>query len=531
VPGGHRPVRHARLAELDAVKSVRSALRQGFERIETRAEAVFDPTGNPLRMLGALGWLFFWIVVTSGIYLYIFFDTGVHQAYRSVEYLTHTQWYLGGVMRSLHRYASDALVVVVLVHLTREFAFGRFSGARWLTWLTGIPLLWLMFAAGISGYWMVWDRLAQYLAIATTEWFDTLPLFGESIARNFLHNETLSGRFFTLMVFIHIAVPLCMLFLMWIHVQRLALPNVNPPPRVALGTLAMLLGVSALKPALSQGPADLDVVVGEVGLDWFYLGAYPLLERYPGELMWLAAAALTFGLLIVPWTIRSPREGVAVVNLDNCNGCARCFMDCPFGAITMGARTDDTGFLQQAVVDIERCVACGICVGACPTSTPFRRRSELVPGIDLAMRPMRGLRNEIIDACAALSGEARTLTFVCAHGPETSRLDAVDNAVVSLNCIGMLPPSFIDFILMRDYADGIVLAGCSEDACYHRLGIRWTEARLGCERDPYLRRRLPRTRILTCWSGMSGRQRLRTETLAFKDRLRNLDSANDASAN
>ena len=64
----------------------------------------------------------------------------------------------------------------------------------------------------MSGYWVVWDELAQYVAVATTEWLDTLPLFGEPIARNFLHPGTLGSRFFTLLVFIHIFVPLAMLF-------------------------------------------------------------------------------------------------------------------------------------------------------------------------------------------------------------------------------------------------------------------------------------------------------------------------------
>ena len=70
----------------------------------------------------------------------------------------------------------------------------------------------VLFAAGVSGYWVVWDELAQYVAVATTEWLDTLPLFGEPIARNFLHPSTLGSRFFTLLVFIHIFVPLAMLF-------------------------------------------------------------------------------------------------------------------------------------------------------------------------------------------------------------------------------------------------------------------------------------------------------------------------------
>jgi hypothetical protein len=33
---------------------------------------------------------------------------------------------------------------------------------------------------------LVWDKLAQFVAIATTEWLDALPLFGEPIAHNFL---------------------------------------------------------------------------------------------------------------------------------------------------------------------------------------------------------------------------------------------------------------------------------------------------------------------------------------------------------
>ena len=65
-------------------------------------------------------------------------------------------------------------------------------------------LLWFLYACGISGYWLVWDRLAQYIAVVTAEWFDWLPLFGESIARNFLDSATVSDRFFSLMFFMHL---------------------------------------------------------------------------------------------------------------------------------------------------------------------------------------------------------------------------------------------------------------------------------------------------------------------------------------
>ena len=41
----------------------------------------------------------------------------------------------------------------------------------------------------------------------------------------------------------------------------------------------------------------------------------------------------------------------------------------------------------------------------------------------------------------------------------------------------MAPPSLIDFVLSHDLADGVVVAGCAESACFNRLGIAWTEQR------------------------------------------------------
>ena len=71
-------------------------------------DPTFGPDGNPMHHLGALTIYFCWIVLISGIWLLIFFRTSVSGAFESVEYLTREQWYLGGIMRSLHRYASDA---------------------------------------------------------------------------------------------------------------------------------------------------------------------------------------------------------------------------------------------------------------------------------------------------------------------------------------------------------------------------------------------------------------------------------------
>lgn len=497
---------------------IKRALYALFHKSERVFIHAFGQRCNPFTWLGSFGWFFYWITAATGIYLYIFFDTGIVDAYASVEYMTNDQWYAAGVMRSLHRYASDALVVVVVLHLLREFSMDRLRGKHFFAWVTGVPLLAFIYICGISGYWLVWDKLAQYIAIATSEWLDTLPFFAEPIANNFLNSATLGGRFFTLMVFIHIFAPLFMLLLMWIHVQRHSSPRVNPPRSLAVGTLTALVVLSLVYPAVSQGPADLDAVPASVNLDWFYLAGYPLLDVVPGGQLWLYLVAGFVVLGLLPWAPPEERVPEARVSLPNCNGCARCFDDCPFGALTMVPRSDGEAYELEPRVNVDNCTSCGICAGSCPTSTPFRRAKPIEPGIELPHRTIGALREQVMAPWAAANGGPRILVFSCDHS-NADKLGTDDVRVVKLPCVGMLPPSFVDFALARDFADGVMIAGCAENDCFHRLGNQWTAQRMMRQRDPRLRQRVPDERLNLAWlPALAGRQRA-TMVEAFREKL------------
>jgi coenzyme F420-reducing hydrogenase delta subunit/ferredoxin len=505
------------------VRTIKRLLLAVFARAERFFEYAFGQRGNPFTWLGALGWYFYWITAATGIYLYIFFDTGIVEAYASVEYMTNEQWYAAGIMRSLHRYASDALVVVVVLHVLREFSMDRLRGKHFFAWLTGVPLLAFIYVCGISGYWLVWDKLAQYIAVATSEWLDALPFFAEPIANNFLDSTTLGGRFFTLMVLIHIFAPLFMLLLMWVHVQRHSQARVNPPRPLAIGTMAALVALSVVYPAISQGPADLDAVPASVNLDWFYLAGYPLLDVVPGGQLWLYLAGGFVLLAALPWLPPEQREPEAQVSLENCNGCARCFDDCPFGALMMVPRTDGRPYELEPRVSAGSCTSCGICAGSCPTSTPFRRAKPIEPGIELPHRRIGDLREQLMAPSAAAGGEPRVLVFGCDRSNAERLADNDDGVrVIKLPCIGMLPPAFVDFALSREFADGVMLAGCAENDCFHRLGNEWTIQRLARERDPYLRQRVPTERVSAAWLP-PGDHRRRVRALgAFRRRLREM---------
>jgi NAD(P)H-flavin reductase len=263
---------------------------------------VFGDRLNPLYYLGAITYWLLWVVVATGLYLYIFFRTGVEEAYSSVEYLTVQQWWLGGVMRSVHRYASDALVLAMVLHLTRHFVFDNYRSFRWFSWITGVMLIWLTYASGINGYMLPWDKLAQFVVIATAEWFDWLPAFGGTLIRNFIAEGAVNDRLWSLLSFIHIGLPLALLAVLWIHTQRVACAHTVPPRPIAIGTTVALIALSLVRPVTSQGgPADLSAAITAIDLDWFYLPAYALLYRWsPAELWWLIGGG-TLLFLAAPW--------------------------------------------------------------------------------------------------------------------------------------------------------------------------------------------------------------------------------------
>jgi hypothetical protein len=132
-------------------------------------------------------------------------------------------------------------------------------------------------------------------------------MFGQSIARNFLHETTLSGRFFTLMVFLHIAIPLLRLLLMWIHIQRITEARTKPPRGLAAIALAALVAGSLILPAPLGQAADLTAVPMRVGIDWFLLSLYPVIESVPAGAIW-AGVPKKSKVAVCDEPSRSPRR-------------------------------------------------------------------------------------------------------------------------------------------------------------------------------------------------------------------------------
>ncbi|MGB6102700.1 MAG: 2Fe-2S iron-sulfur cluster-binding protein [Pusillimonas sp.] len=364
------------------------ALRAVFMAVEAIFNRAFGDRMNPLYHLGKITFFLFWVIAITGLVLYIFFDTSVEGAYRSVEAVSHGAWGLGKLMRGLHRYGSDAMVLTMLLHMLRYFAFDRLRGFRAFAWVTGVGLLWLTYVSGVNGFMLPWDRLAQFVTQASFEWLDWLPGFGGRLIRNFILPEHVTNRLFSLLVFMHIGVPLLLLLMMWIHVQRVPKASTQPPRAMALAMMLTLVVVSIVVPVSSQGPADLHTTPLKLSLDWFLLPVFPLIQEGYLGLVWALAIGLTLAGIALPW-LKLRRGSEAAYSLTIHPGPARAV-----------ARPDETlleaGLRAELALPYDcRSGGCGVCV-----CTVLNGRVDLGLYQEAALTAAMRARGQALMCCA-----------------------------------------------------------------------------------------------------------------------------------
>ena len=143
------------------------------------------------------------------------------------------------------------MILCMVLHLLRHFAYDKYRGFRWFSWVSGVMLLWIVYITGINGFMLVWDQMAQFIVIAVAEWFDVLPMFNGTLIRNFLYDGSVNSRLFTLFALIHVGAPLATVLLAGvleirgkldelIGLMRRAL-EIEPGSAPALGVLARAL--------------------------------------------------------------------------------------------------------------------------------------------------------------------------------------------------------------------------------------------------------------------------------------------------
>ncbi len=470
-------------------------LRAG-DRLFVRADrfvARFLPEHlNPLAQTGAIANTTLIVAIVSGVLLLFWYRASVHEAYASVHAMD-TARFTSGLVRSVHRYSSDACMMFVILHGLKLFFARRFGGARWLAWITGAMLVATLWLVGWLGYWLVWDERARQIALGTARMLDALPVFADPLSRSFLADDGVSSLLFFVVFFVHMLVPLGMGVLLWLHITRLSRPAFLTGRGLTLWVVGSLVLLALVLPGDTAAPARMAVAPAAFRMDAWYLAPLALTDRLGAGALW--AVALVSGLAIysVPWSFvalalarRGPRRAaVATVDLPSCNACVHCHDDCPYDAVQMVPRTDGRKFLVQAEVDPNKCVGCGICAGSCDSGSISLPWFQVVP--------LRAKMDAWVDA-AVKAEAAPFLAFVCTESagasllpdPQSGRCEALPGYVVfRVPCAGWVHALTVERAL-RHGAGGVLVIGCGPGSELYREGVKWAQVRMAGQREPAL---------------------------------------------
>ena len=444
---------------------------------------------NPFYHTGTIAVFLLLVVGLTGFYLFLFYQYGLDRSYSAVVRLEGQ--FIARFMRALHRYASGAAVITILLHAYRMLFMERLRGARWLAWVTGIVLTLLVWSAGVTGYWLLADTRAQLLTEGLIRF---LALTGDAAPR--LVAALVAGedagqnwQLFLLLMAAHVLAYLATVFFFWLHLRRLARARWFPDPVWIMGMSIVLVIGAALFPLGVLAQADPTRVPGTVVFDPIFLFFLPLRDAAWAPLFWGGLLALTAFSTALPWLTgrRKPTPPPVRILDDSCTGCTRCAIDCPYKAIHMVENPPQEAHKFLAVADPGLCVSCGICIGSC---------TDLA--ITLGEAPPDYLWRATDTRLALLADDpAPRLVYACERHINQAGVAAAPG-VVPVPCAGALPPDLLIYALDAGAAE-VRVVGCPPSDCAQRDGNLLAEGRLVRERPPRLKKRYAQVPITAVW--------------------------------
>jgi quinol-cytochrome oxidoreductase complex cytochrome b subunit len=255
--------------------------------------------------LGGLSALLMTVLGLTGIILLNNYTPSAPQAYLDILDLNSNVWF-GELIRNLHHWSANLLIVVAVLHLIRVFITGAYRPPRELNWLIGVAMLLLVLGANFTGYLLPWDQLAFWAITVGTSILSYIPLVGQWLTQLVLGGPEVGANTLLNFYSMHISfIPLAIFGLMSYHFWRvrkdggLTIPKssrqledpkaerVTTIPHLvsremifALAATAVLLLFAMLVPAPLEGIANPALSPNPAKAPWYFMGLQELLLHF-----------------------------------------------------------------------------------------------------------------------------------------------------------------------------------------------------------------------------------------------------------
>lgn len=258
----------------------------------------------------------------TGLLLMFRYDARIDYAYISIQQL-ETQVIFGSLVRGLHHWSANLLVITAFLHLLRVFLTGGYKDGRTMNWLIGVGLLLLVLASNFTGYLLPWDQLAYWAITVSASLLAYIPLIGNAISHFVLAGPEVGQGALSNFYALHVVVlPAILMSLMAYHFWKIrkngglsqpvneqgrserltTLPHlVRIEAAAMLALIAALMLFSMLRPAPTGPIANPLESPNPAKAAWYFLGLQEmLLHMHPLAAISLVALAL-LALFAIPY--------------------------------------------------------------------------------------------------------------------------------------------------------------------------------------------------------------------------------------
>ena len=106
---------------------------------------------------------------------------------------------MGWLVRDLHVWSANLIVIALLAHMARVFFAGAYKPPRETNWLVGLLLLFVVLGFGATGYLLPWDQWAYWTVTEVLDTASRVPVL--SLGVDLLRGDVIVsgatlGRFF-----------------------------------------------------------------------------------------------------------------------------------------------------------------------------------------------------------------------------------------------------------------------------------------------------------------------------------------------
>jgi len=255
---------------------------------------------SPFGFLGMLTFVTFIILGITGALLMFYYEPILDRAWDSVEKINNDVPF-GFHLRNIHYHASNAMVLLAILHMYYQYFSGRYKIRNEILWVTGVILGTVTILEAFTGYDIIFSERAELAISIAASLTNSIPVAGPTI-REAMFGSGFADfvlRFYTQHVFI---LPIVMLGLMAVHMPRFLVFDV-PMVMAISGAILITGGVFPVDLGFKFEPT---VPPGITVPEWYLTGLYAFLrtqyDKFVTGVAWPGLFILS--LAIVPFIDR-----------------------------------------------------------------------------------------------------------------------------------------------------------------------------------------------------------------------------------